>query len=90
MGHPSHADDAATTRDLELLAGLVEETMAAANYSPTEMKNANRHDVHLLLRRLALSRHDARRTLGLFRRILWELKEGSNRESGGRRDPAHK
>jgi tRNA/rRNA methyltransferase len=71
---PGDAAGPASTRDLELLAGLVEETMLAANYSPPAMRTANRHDVHLLLRRLALTRQDARRILGLFRRILWRLK----------------
>jgi hypothetical protein len=28
----------------------------------------------LLLRRLALSAHDTRRILGIFRRILWRLR----------------
>ncbi len=69
----------ASTRDLELLAGLVEETMLAANYSPPGMRNANRHDLNLLLRRLALTRSDAGRILGFFRRILWRLKHESNR-----------
>jgi tRNA/rRNA methyltransferase len=69
----------ASTRDLELLAGLVEETMLAANYSPPAMHNANRHDLNLLLRRLALTRSDAGRILGFFRRILWRLKHESNR-----------
>jgi tRNA/rRNA methyltransferase len=59
--------------DLELLAGVVEETMTAAGYSPRGMQPANRHDLRLLLRRLALTRRDARRILGLFRRILWRL-----------------
>jgi tRNA/rRNA methyltransferase len=66
-----------TARELELLAGVVEETMAAANYSPAAMRNANRHDVHLLLRRLWLRGRDAERILGLFRRILWRLKHAS-------------
>jgi TrmH family RNA methyltransferase len=69
----------ASTRDLELFAGLVEETMLAVNYSPPAMRNANRHDLNLLLRRLALTRSDARRILGFFRRILWRLKHDSNR-----------
>ena len=69
----------ASTRDLELLAGLVEETMLAANYSPPDMRNANQHDLNLLLRRLALTRSDAGRILGFFRRILWRLKHESNR-----------
>jgi tRNA/rRNA methyltransferase len=63
----------ASTRDLDLLAGVVEQTMLAANYSPAAMHNANRHDLDLLLRRLALTRRDAGRILGLFRRILWRL-----------------
>jgi endonuclease III len=47
--------------------------MQAANYSPAAMQKANRHDLNLLLRRLALTRRDARRILGLFRRILWRI-----------------
>ena len=70
----------ASTRDLELLATLVEESMLAANYSPAEMRNANHHDLNLLLRRLALTRTDAGRILGFFRRILWRLKHESNRK----------
>jgi hypothetical protein len=41
------------------------------------MHKANRHDLDLLLRRLTLTRPDAQRILGLFRRILWRLKRGS-------------
>ncbi len=83
MGHPNPAEDhaaAASTRDpacardLELLAGVVAETMQAADYSPAAMQKANRHDLDLLLRRLALTQPDARRILGLFRRILWRLR----------------
>jgi tRNA/rRNA methyltransferase len=59
---------------LDLVAGLVEETMRAAGYSPRSMQAANRHDLRLMLRRLALSEPDARRVLGLFRRVLWRLK----------------
>jgi tRNA/rRNA methyltransferase len=64
---------AAPSGDLELLAGVVEETMTAAGYSPRSMQEANHHDLRLLLRRLALSKRDTRRILGLFRRILWRL-----------------
>jgi tRNA/rRNA methyltransferase len=75
---PSHSDAdtaaPASMRDLDLLADVVAETMQAANYSPAAMQKANDHDVRLLLRRLKLTRHDARRILGLFRRILWRLK----------------
>ncbi len=81
--HPLDTNPPSTSRDLELLATVIEETMLAANYSPAAMRNANRHDVRLLLRRLALTSGDARRILGLFRRILWRLqhpgKEPDNR-----------
>jgi hypothetical protein len=51
--------------------------MLAAGYSPRTMQPANRHDLRLLLRRLSPSKKDARRILGLFRRILWRLNRGT-------------
>lgn len=65
----------AASARLDLLAEVVAETMVAAHYSPAAMSEANRHDLRLLLRRLALSDRDARRVLGLFRRILWRLRQ---------------
>lgn len=73
--HPSGSVLAAASGELERLAGVVEKTMLAANYSPAAMRKANRHDLRLLLRRLALTGQDARRILGLFRQILWRLKQ---------------
>lgn len=73
---------AAASGNLELLAGVVEEVMLAAEYSPAPMRDANRHDLRLLLHRVAPSERDTRRILGLFRRILWRLKhfqKASNR-----------
>ncbi len=66
---------AASSSRMELLAGLVEEVMDAAHYSPASMRNANRHDVRLILRRLAPGERDVRRIMGLFRRILWRLHQ---------------
>jgi tRNA/rRNA methyltransferase len=63
----------APSASLDLLAGVIEQTMAAAGYSPRTMQPANRHDLRLLLRRLSPSARDTRRMLGLFRRILWRL-----------------
>jgi TrmH family RNA methyltransferase len=71
----------ATARDLELLADVVAKTMAAANYSPSAMRSANRRDLHLTLRRLALTRQDTKRILGLFRRILWRLERRAGKDS---------
>jgi TrmH family RNA methyltransferase len=59
---------------LDLLGEVIERTITAAVYSPPDMEAANRHDLRLLLRRLNLNSADARRTLGVFRRILWRLK----------------
>ena len=72
---PSAGERPASSAKLELLAGIVERAMAAANYSPAFMREANRHDLRLLLRRIALSEKDVRRILGIFRRILWRLEQ---------------
>jgi TrmH family RNA methyltransferase len=64
----------ATAGRQELLAGLIEELIVASDCSPVSMRNANRHDLRLLLRRLNLTDKDARRILGLLRRVLWKLK----------------
>jgi TrmH family RNA methyltransferase len=65
---------APTSGNLDILAGLVEEVMVAARYSPPAMREANRHDLRLMLRRLHLNAADSRRALGLFRRILWRFR----------------
>lgn len=72
---------AAASGDLELLAGVVEQTMESAGYSPRAMQGANRHDLRLLLRRLSLNQRDIRRILGIFRRILWRLNGGRQRQT---------
>jgi tRNA/rRNA methyltransferase len=59
---------------LELLAGVVEETMRAAGYSPKNMQAAGRHELRVMLRRLTLSEDDMHHILGLFRRILWKFR----------------
>jgi TrmH family RNA methyltransferase len=69
------SEPSAPSGRLDLLAGVIEETIAAAHYSPASMQAANRHDLRLLLRRLAPTERDTRRILGLFRRILWRLHQ---------------
>lgn len=73
-GLAGHEERGAAAERLELLAGLVERAMVAAEYSPVAMREANRHDLRLLLRRLTPTERDVRRMLGLFRRILWRLE----------------
>ena len=65
---------AAHSGDLDLLAGVVDEVMRAARYSPASMHAANRHDLRLLLRRMPLTGFDVRRALGFFRRVLLRLE----------------
>ena len=71
---PNGGESAALSGSLERLAGLIEETMKAAEYSPASMEAVNQHDVRVTLRKLRLSALDTRRVMGLFRRILWRLK----------------
>jgi tRNA/rRNA methyltransferase len=63
---------------LDRAADLIEETMIAAHYSPESMQAANRYDVRVMLRRMNLSALDARRIMGLFRRILRSLQAPRN------------
>jgi tRNA/rRNA methyltransferase len=62
-----------SSADLGRLAGLIEQVMIAAGYSPRAMQPTNRHDLRVMLRRLAPSALDTRRMMGLFRRILYRL-----------------
>ena len=68
------ADTPVTQAEIERLAAVAGEVMEAARYSPAAMRAANRHDLQLLLRRLNLNHSDARRILGILRRILHRLR----------------
>ncbi len=59
---------------LDRLAGLIEETMEAVNYTTRGMRSANGEALRVLLRRLMPNDSDLRRMMGLFRRILWQLR----------------
>ena len=66
---------------IERLGNLIEETMIAARYSPESMREINRHDLRVVLRRMNLSPLDSRRIFGLFRRILNRLRNRGERQS---------
>jgi TrmH family RNA methyltransferase len=74
----------ASSASLDLVAGVVEEAMLAADYSPAAMRAANRLDMRLLLRRMALTEQDARRIMGIFRRILWRLRSPEKEQDRSR------
>jgi len=69
-----HRPDSA---QLDRLAELIEETMAAVNYATRGMRSANGEALRILLRRLMPNESDLRRMMGLFRRILWQLHKKS-------------
>jgi TrmH family RNA methyltransferase len=75
-GTPS-TKDIAPSATLDRLGDLIEQTMVAAGYSPRAMQPANRHDLRVLLRRLAPTSLDGRRMMGLFRRILFQLNRAA-------------
>lgn len=68
------------TEQLDRLASLIEETMEAVNYSTRGLRSANGSALRILLRRLMPDDVDLRRLMGLFRRILWQLRR--NRSKG--------
>ena len=72
-------EPAASSATVDRLADVIEETMTASGYSPEIMQAANRHDLQVMLRRLGWSESDAKRALGLFRRILWRLRKPVSR-----------
>jgi len=69
------AADQPTSEQLDRLAQLVEETMEAVNYATRGMRSANGEALRVLLRRLMPQDADLRRIMGLFRRILWQLRK---------------
>ena len=71
---PGAVSPPADSGTLDRLADVIEEAMSASGYAPPTMQQANRHDLRVMLRRLAWLENDARRALGLFRRILWRLR----------------
>ena len=68
-----------TSAQLDRLAELVEETMEAVNYQTRGLRSANGEALRILLRRLMPREADLRRMMGLFRRILWQLRQSNPR-----------
>jgi len=62
------------SEQLDRLASLIEETMDGVNYTTRGVRAANGEALRVLLRRLMPNEPDLRRMMGLFRRILWQLK----------------
>lgn len=69
-----------SSEQLDRLAGLIEETMDAVNYTTRGISAANGEALRVLLRRLMPNEADLRRMMGLFRRMLWQLRRSSPRQ----------
>ena len=80
---PGSAATVVASGDVDRLAGVLEEAMIASGFSPAAMRKANRMDLQLLLRKLSFTEKDARRSLGVFRRILWRLRHPPDAGGGG-------
>jgi TrmH family RNA methyltransferase len=72
---PALPVDQPTSEQLDRLAELIEETMESVNYATRGMRSANGEALRVLLRRLMPQDADLRRIMGLFRRILWQLRK---------------
>lgn len=67
------------TEQLDRLAAVIEETMEEANYLTRGLRSANGSALRILLRRLMPDDTDLRRMMGLFRRILWQLRRNRSK-----------
>jgi tRNA/rRNA methyltransferase len=74
LGNSLLGQIAPPSEQLDRLARLVEETMEAVNYATRGMRSANGEALRVLLRRLMPNDADLRRMMGLFRRILWQMR----------------
>jgi TrmH family RNA methyltransferase len=68
--HPEHPESG----QLDRLAELIEETMDQVNYKTRGARSENGEALRVLLRRLMPNEADLRRMMGLFRRILWQIR----------------
>lgn len=78
-GEAGAIEPSAPSVALDRLGDLISEVMGASGYSPAAMQEANRHDLRVVLRRLQWTKTDVTRALGLFRRILWRLRNPAGR-----------
>jgi tRNA/rRNA methyltransferase len=65
----------ADAADLERVTSLLEQMMAAIGYDRHRPATADPAEVRRMVRRLHLNQSDARRWIGILRRLLWKLSE---------------
>jgi TrmH family RNA methyltransferase len=65
----------ADAESLERVTSLLEQMMAAIGYDRHRPATASPAEVRRMVRRLDLNQSDARRWIGILRRLLWKLNE---------------
>jgi tRNA/rRNA methyltransferase len=70
---PRAAD--ATAEDLERLTELLSDVLTRSGYVNERVSRSSELKLRRLIRRLGMPANDAETWLGMFRQILWKLKE---------------
>jgi tRNA/rRNA methyltransferase len=65
----------ADAADLERVTTLLEQMMTVIGYDRHRPATADPAEVRRMVRRLHLNQSDARRWIGILRRLLWKLSE---------------
>lgn len=72
---PGEPKPMAAAEDLERVTSLVREMLTTIGYAGHRPASADPAAVRRMVRRLNLSQSDARRWIGILRRLLWKLNE---------------
>jgi TrmH family RNA methyltransferase len=72
---PANQEPMADAENLERVTSLLEQMMIAIGYDRHRPATADSAEVRRMVRRLHLNQSDARRWIGILRRLLWKLSE---------------
>jgi TrmH family RNA methyltransferase len=72
---PANQEPMADAENLERVTSLLEQMMVAIGYDRHRPATADSAEVRRMVRRLHLNQSDARRWIGILRRLLWKLSE---------------
>jgi TrmH family RNA methyltransferase len=72
---PAKQEPMADAENLERVTSLLEQMMIAIGYDRHRPATADSAEVRRMVRRLHLNQSDARRWIGILRRLLWKLSE---------------
>ncbi|MGC2404459.1 MAG: TrmH family RNA methyltransferase [Acidobacteriaceae bacterium] len=75
LERPLRGEAPAQAGDLERLTGVLADTLSATGYHRHRPSFADPPALRRMIRRLNLSQSDARRWIGILRRLLWKLNE---------------